>query len=224
MYTGLHIPVDPVTSEDWAIDALPKIWSRMEEYGGGFEFNLLAMCQSPLRDLCCEIAANAHALELIERQLKDLPGDIAKSELPMPEKFPEYQVTPAMVSEAPVPLKMCRFLSLAGAIPSETTPPEYVTYVVSPDAIVRALREALDEPAGTPPGAATPTDLRAGLEALARKAAAELGDAVARHGAEIMALATDLERVEGRKRDYTPAIHAWVKILAEKGVLEQIAG
>lgn len=196
----------------------------MEEYGGGFEFNLLAMCQSPLRDLCHEIAANAHALELIEQQLKGLPGDITKPELPMPEKFPEYQVTPAMVSEAPVPLKICRFLSLAGAIPPESISPDYVTYVASPDAIAAALDEAFDEPTGPPPGAVKLPDPHAGLEALARKTAATLGDAVARHGAEIMALATDLERVEGRKRDYTPAIHAWVKILAEKGVLEQIAG
>lgn len=196
----------------------------MEEYGGGFEFNLLAMCQCPLRDLCREIAANARVLELIERQLKGLPADIARPELPVPEKFPEYQVTPDMISEAPVPLKMCRFLSLAGVIPSEFTPPDDITDVVSPDAIVRAVREALDEPASPPPGSAEPTDHRENLEALARKTSAELGEAVARHGAEIMALATDLERVEGRKKDYTPAIHAWVKILAEKGVLEQVAG
>lgn len=196
----------------------------MEEYGGGFEFNLLAMCQCPLRDLCREIAANARVLELIERQLKGLPADIVKPELPVPERFPEYQVTPDMVSEAPVPLKMCRFLSLAGAIPFESTPPGYATYVVSPDTIAQAVREAFDDPASPPPGSAEPADLLANLDALARKTAAELGKAVARHGAEIMALATDLERVEGRKKDYTPAIHAWVKILAEKGVLEQIAG
>ena len=211
----------------------------MEEYGGGFEFNLLAMCQSPLRDLCRDIAANARVLELIERRLEGLPEGIAKPELPVPEKFPEYQVTSAMVAEAPVSPKVHPLLRLLGAIPNEqaetvSTTGSDTTVPVPRVEFTRAVRDALDKQAdpplgaigsaNPPPGPVGPAEIRVHLEALARKTAAELGDAVARHGAEILALATDLERVEGRKRDYTPAIHAWVKILAEKGVLEQIAG
>lgn len=39
-----------------------------------------------------------------------------------------------------------------------------------------------------------------------------------------VAFVEDAERaVKGRKKDYTPAIHAWVKKLAEKGLLEDLA-
>ena len=206
----------------------------MEEYGGGFEFNLLAMCQSPLRGLCGEIAANAHVLELIGKNLGALPGPTpeanGKSELPAPEKFPEYWVTPEMVSEAPIPENVRPLLSLLGAIPSEDGPagPDPSATVSIPRAtLLPTLYSAL----GTEPElpttetiTLTPSDIRAHLESLAAKTRAEQDDAIERHLLEVGALSTDLERVEGRKKDYTPAIHAWMKILAEKGVLEQIAG
>ncbi|KAH7157186.1 hypothetical protein EDB81DRAFT_881461 [Dactylonectria macrodidyma] len=38
--------------------------------------------------------------------------------------------------------------------------------------------------------------------------------------AELVAIADDEQRVKGRKKDYGPALHKWVKMLAEKGVLE----
>lgn len=40
--------------------------------------------------------------------------------------------------------------------------------------------------------------------------------------AELMSTAEDEQRVKGRKKDYGPFLHAWVKKLAEKGVLEDI--
>ena len=40
--------------------------------------------------------------------------------------------------------------------------------------------------------------------------------------AELMAIADDERRVKGRKKDYGPALHKWVKKLAEKGVLEDV--
>ncbi|KAK7428703.1 hypothetical protein QQZ08_004797 [Neonectria magnoliae] len=40
--------------------------------------------------------------------------------------------------------------------------------------------------------------------------------------AELKAIADDEQRVKGRKRDYGPALHAWMKKLAEKGVLEDV--
>ena len=39
---------------------------------------------------------------------------------------------------------------------------------------------------------------------------------------ELLAMAQEEQRVAGRKQDYTPALHCWVKKLAEKGVLEDI--
>ncbi|SPO01352.1 uncharacterized protein DNG_04028 [Cephalotrichum gorgonifer] len=238
--------LEPVTSEDWALDALPKIWSRMEDDAGGFEFNLLAMCQSPLRDLCREIAAGARVLELIERRLDSLPGPsptttgaVAVPELPCPGKFPEYWVTSAMVSEAPIPPNTYHLLRLLGAIPSSTNEPSGPVSegngttnegVSIPRAdFVSALREAgvLDPPAPSSSAGElfmTPEGIRLYLGALAKQVSAGQASAMARYDAEITSIGTDLERVEGRKKDYTPAIHAWVKILAEKGVLEQLVG
>ncbi|KAF7542823.1 hypothetical protein G7Z17_g11248 [Cylindrodendrum hubeiense] len=44
--------------------------------------------------------------------------------------------------------------------------------------------------------------------------------AMGEYRAELMAIADDEQRVKGRKKDYGPALHKWVKKLAEKGVLE----
>lgn len=207
----------------------------MGEYGGGFEFNLLAMCQSPLRSMCREIAANARVLDLIDRRLGDLPGPTPETdnlaELPVPEKFPEYWVTPEMASEAPIPENVRPLLSLLGAIPSECGPeaPDPSAIIAAPRAtLLPALRSALGaEPELLPTAETitlTPPDIRAHLETLAAKTRTEQDDAIERHALEMESLSTDLERVEGRKKDYAPAIHEWMKILAEKGVLEQIAG
>lgn len=232
-----RIEQDPVTSEDWALDARPMIQERMEQYDGGFGFNLLAMCQSPLRDLCREAAANARVLELIDRRLSGLLGGSAEGnarpELPAPERFPEYRVTPEMVSEAAVPESARPLLSILGAI--QPTVQEEGASAPGPSAelsvprtdLLRALSSALGTEVDLPPAETTtlaPADIRGYLEALAAKTSVDQDDVVGRHVAEVAALSTDLERVEGRKKDYTPAIHAWMKILAEKGVLEQIAG
>ena len=46
--------------------------------------------------------------------------------------------------------------------------------------------------------------------------------AIGEYRAEMMAIADDEQRVKGRKKDYGPALHKWVKKLAEKGVLEDV--
>ncbi|KPM35759.1 hypothetical protein AK830_g10815 [Neonectria ditissima] len=50
----------------------------------------------------------------------------------------------------------------------------------------------------------------------------EVKAAIGEFRAELTAIADDEQRVKGRKRDYGPALHAWVKKLAEKGVLEDV--
>ncbi|KAF4456593.1 hypothetical protein F53441_1337 [Fusarium austroafricanum] len=46
--------------------------------------------------------------------------------------------------------------------------------------------------------------------------------AIGEYRAELMAISDDERRVKGRKKDYGPALHKWVKKLAEKGVLEDV--
>lgn len=53
---------------------------------------------------------------------------------------------------------------------------------------------------------------------LAQEAKASMGE----YRSEVMAMAADELKVQGRKKDYAPALHRWVKALADKGVLEDI--
>lgn len=46
--------------------------------------------------------------------------------------------------------------------------------------------------------------------------------AIGEYRGELLAMADDDKRVQGRKRDFGPALHSWVTKLAEKGVLENI--
>lgn len=65
------------------------------------------------------------------------------------------------------------------------------------------------------------TDLEASdAYALHQKLVIEVKASMGEYRAELMAIADDEQRVKGRKKDYGPALHKWVKKLAEKGVLE----
>ncbi|PNP84402.1 hypothetical protein FNYG_02031 [Fusarium nygamai] len=46
--------------------------------------------------------------------------------------------------------------------------------------------------------------------------------AMGEYRSELMALSDNEQRVKGRKKDYGPALHKWMKKLAEKGVLEEV--
>lgn len=50
----------------------------------------------------------------------------------------------------------------------------------------------------------------------------EIKATVGEYRSELMSMAEDEQRVQGRKRDYGPALHKWVSKLAEKGVLEDL--
>ncbi|KAF4971981.1 hypothetical protein FZEAL_9699 [Fusarium zealandicum] len=50
----------------------------------------------------------------------------------------------------------------------------------------------------------------------------EVKAAMGDYRAELMSIADDEQRVSGRKKDYGPALHTWMKKLAEKGVLEDV--
>ncbi|KAM0551991.1 hypothetical protein ACHAPJ_008099 [Fusarium lateritium] len=46
--------------------------------------------------------------------------------------------------------------------------------------------------------------------------------AMGEYRAELMSISDDEQRVKGRKKNYGPALHKWMKKLAEKGVLEDV--
>jgi ubiquitin carboxyl-terminal hydrolase L5 len=46
--------------------------------------------------------------------------------------------------------------------------------------------------------------------------------AMGEYRSELMAISDNEQRVKGRKKDYGPALHKWMKKLAEKGVLEEV--
>lgn len=62
--------------------------------------------------------------------------------------------------------------------------------------------------------------------ATARKLAADLrveqGALEARYVAEVATVEEAVDMIRARQRDYTPAVHAWVRVLAEKGVLREL--
>jgi ubiquitin carboxyl-terminal hydrolase L5 len=61
-----------------------------------------------------------------------------------------------------------------------------------------------------------------GIIDLYKELAIEARAAMGVYRGEMMAMAEEEDRVRGRKKEYAPALHCWVKKLAEKGVLEDL--
>jgi ubiquitin carboxyl-terminal hydrolase L5 len=57
---------------------------------------------------------------------------------------------------------------------------------------------------------------------LFEKLTLEVKSTMGEYRSEMIALAEDEHRVQGRKKDYAPALHKWVTKLAEKGALEEL--
>jgi len=62
----------------------------------------------------------------------------------------------------------------------------------------------------------------AAAQRLADELRAEQDALDARYAAEVATVDEAVEMIRGRQRDYTPAVHEWVRILAEKGVLREL--
>jgi ubiquitin carboxyl-terminal hydrolase L5 len=79
--------------------------------------------------------------------------------------------------------------------------------------VVEAFAKELAGLGPEPPGA---TDLWQGLSQ-------EQSRIIGKYHVELASVQDDDRTVSGRKKDFTLAIHAWVKMLAEKGLLEHVA-
>ncbi|KAI5859918.1 cysteine proteinase [Durotheca rogersii] len=78
-------------------------------------------------------------------------------------------------------------------------------------------REAVARAAPPPAALADPDP-----DAAARRLAAQRDALEARYAAELAAADEAAEAARGRQRDYTPAIHQWVRALAQKGALRAL--
>lgn len=56
---------------------------------------------------------------------------------------------------------------------------------------------------------------------LAKELGTEQDSLDAQYVSELANVDETVETIRGRQRDYTPAVHQWVRVLAEKGVLRQ---
>ncbi|KAI1082594.1 cysteine proteinase [Whalleya microplaca] len=169
--------------DSWLNAASPAIQTRMmsNEFAS---YNLLALCQSPLRTLASSLSTNlacAHALDEL------FSGS------------PSWSV-PGPFKAFPAPRLAQLGLSREEDITSrqELLPASF-----------REQTSALD------------FDFAAGLR-LAQRLRAEAEGLDAQFVAELASVDEAVETIRGRQRDYTPAIHQWVRVLAEKGVLREL--
>jgi ubiquitin carboxyl-terminal hydrolase L5 len=63
---------------------------------------------------------------------------------------------------------------------------------------------------------------REAADALRQELIVDVKATMGEYRAELIAIEDDEQRVEGRRKDYAPALHKWVTTLAEKGVLEEV--
>ncbi|KAF4962959.1 hypothetical protein FSARC_8985 [Fusarium sarcochroum] len=88
--------------------------------------------------------------------------------------------------------------------------------LTKPDVTNAQIPEALPEKLKRPS-----FDTQSAYE-LHQKLVIDVKAAMGEHRAELMAISDDEQRVKGRKKNYGPALHKWMKKLAEKGVLEDV--
>lgn len=145
------------------------------------QYNLLAVCQSPLKALSSELGTNYAC----GRYLHEAGHMIPTWGVPDPLK----DVSDAQLAE----------YNLTRAAINALHPP--------PDFLKQVMREDFDAHA-------------------ARKLASELENRrlflITQHanGLDKANLAVDV--IRGRQRDFTPAVHRWARVLAEKGMLRQM--
>ena len=196
--------------DDWTTIAQPFIATRMMELGGDLSFNLLAMCRSPLLGLRRALAANVREMAALHDAMNGQDPDAWKAALAAASHSPYGCLSAA--DEAG--------LAAYGLTPADTT----------------ATTTTADREPANPNNAEQPSTEEQPTPALATaittldEASARLADLALRqrqlrseYRGELAAQAEDEARVRGRRQDWTPAIYAWVRRLAEHGVLQELA-
>lgn len=185
--------------DDWTAIARPFIESRMLQYQEeSLQFNLLAACRSPLVNLREELATNialwvSAATYLSMQKSKRSPPEDYDSDANKPEGF--------LTFEHPD-------IEQYGLVRNESN----IDHIDRDKCL--ALHHWLR-------GQGPRSD--AELEARIEELQTEQARIRAEYNTEEMMDAEGVSRAKGRKKDYTPVIHQWVQMLADKGVLGNIA-
>ncbi|KAI1090504.1 cysteine proteinase [Rostrohypoxylon terebratum] len=165
----------------WLDTASAAIQQRMMRNSEMSSYSLLAICQSPLKTLCMELATSlACSRTLQEHFSKDPAWTVPDPNEIFTDMRPEQR---NMTSEH---------------LEKAVLPESFTSRISQPDFDTAAALQSAQE-------------LKTEQESLN-----------AQYVAELSAVDEAVETVRGRQRDYTPAIHQWVKALAEKGVLREL--
>jgi ubiquitin carboxyl-terminal hydrolase L5 len=187
--------------EDWTNVAKPTIEARIAQYSGQLQFSLLALCRSPLESLRVDIVTNQIAGTTVRHELDKKLKEKGVGDLDSIDPRSEEGLWLSEEDE-----------NQYGILPSHKQHPDRRK--------LEALTEWLICYSGYPDVRRRSEDeLRARMEDIC----AEQSRLRAEFKTEQTAHAQDVRRAQGRKKDYTPVIHRWVQMLAEKGVLGDIA-
>lgn len=174
--------------------ARPQIETRMAQYAEEqLSFNLLALCKSPLPKLAHDMAVSIRSIELINEQMQSHPEWAAAGQSDHDESAVYSRDDPRLVQPG------YPFLSITPADVAAADPPN-------------SIKQQFARP-----------DLDVANALRLRKVEVE-GQAHVWQGyaAELSAVLDDYAKVRRRRTDHTPAIHTWVKKLAEHNVLEEL--
>ena len=185
---------DPKTT-DWISFARPTIEARMAEKSvNELSFNLLALCKARQGSVRSELASSIKALD-----------KLTQIDHPLFKNSPEEDCR-----IRPEPEALQCFELTPAAIDEVGIPTDVECKIKTFTSILTSHGDEL--------GLETTNSIREfkdALESEHRRLKKEFFDEVAN-------TQEDEIRVSGRKKDYGPAIHHWVKKLAEKGVLPEI--
>ncbi|KAI0397498.1 cysteine proteinase [Xylariaceae sp. FL0594] len=224
---GEYKTTEPDSWLTLARNAIQERMARRDDADAYLSFNLLAACQSPLvsisRQLATSLATYAALKDAVRSRTNPPPQGNHATQY---EHAHAHALTHALASSSPWDSKYTdsylssRFGLTRSAIISDFPPRADI--LASLSALLPSPSPVDSAPA---PTTCTPTSSDMGknpLVSLAEGLRAEQDDLDARYAAEAAAVDEAVEMIRRRQRDYTPAIHAWVRILAEKGVLREL--
>lgn len=192
--------IDPQDAEEWTAVARPYIEARMLQYEDQqLQFNLLAVCGSPLSQLRHELATNIHSynylaakLRLRHKQHADASCNGADIAIPKPDGFLTFDD---------------RTIEIYGLYYSDMNmefgdpnPADLLSWH------------------GAGIGSRSVGDVRDCLEQLF----SEQAHLRATYKTEAMIVEEETERAINRKNDYTQHIHEYIEMLAENGAVAEL--